>query len=102
MGFLDWLQNHLLTCPYKAMTGNDCPGCGMQRSFLELLRGNLHSSFELYPALIPLLCTFLFLFLHLKFKFEAGAKVIMYLFIFSTAVVIISYVIKQVHLYSHG
>jgi hypothetical protein len=102
MGFIDWLQNHLLTCPYKAMSGNDCPGCGMQRSFIELLRGNFHASFDLWPALIPLLFTFLFLFLHLKFKFEWGAKVVMYLFIFTTSIVVVSYIIKQVHQHCHA
>ncbi len=94
MNFTDWLENHLLTCPYKAMSGYDCPGCGMQRSFIALLRGNLPDSLSLYPALLPIIFTLIFLLLHLKFQFKNGAMILMYSFIGSTAIVIISFIIK--------
>jgi hypothetical protein len=94
MGALDWLEQHLLACPYKAMAGIDCPGCGMQRSFIALLRGDLAESFALYPALLPIILTFILLFLHLKFRFKNGATILMYAFIVSTAIVIVSFIIK--------
>ena len=47
-----WLQNHLLTCPFKRLTGYDCPGCGLQRSVIALLQGNVVKSLQLYPATI--------------------------------------------------
>jgi hypothetical protein len=53
--FINWLQSHLIRCPFKYVTGIDCPGCGFQRSVLALVQGNLHESFTLYPPTIPLL-----------------------------------------------
>ncbi|MCX6297235.1 MAG: DUF2752 domain-containing protein [Bacteroidetes bacterium] len=65
-----WLEDHLLTCPYKAVSGFDCPGCGIQRSFIELLKGNFYISWCLYPALFPTIFTLLFTGLHLYFNFK--------------------------------
>ncbi len=76
----------------------DCPGCGMQRSFIELLRGDFAESFAIYPALIPILFSFLFLILHLIFRFKHGAAILMYSFIGATVIVVVSFVIKVTHL----
>ena len=92
--FIQWLENHLLSCPYKTITGIDCPGCGMQRAFIELLKGNCVESFHLYPALIPVLLTLCITFLHLFFKFKNGAFIIKYSFVISITVIVISYIIK--------
>lgn len=77
------------------MSGIDCPGCGMQRSFIELLKGNLMESLQLYPALLPTIFTLLFTGLHLYFHFKAGASVIKYSFITTIGIVLISYFIKM-------
>lgn len=45
----------MLPCYFKALSGLDCPGCGFQRSVLELTKGNFVRSFELYPAASPIL-----------------------------------------------
>ncbi|GGC44426.1 hypothetical protein GCM10011386_40950 [Parapedobacter defluvii] len=55
-----WLQNFLLPCPFKALTGIDCPGCGFQRSLLALLKGNWGESYHLYPPTVPLLIVLLY------------------------------------------
>ena len=31
-------------CPVKAMTGHDCPGCGLTRSFVAIAHGDLDAS----------------------------------------------------------
>ncbi len=84
----------MLPCPYKHFLGIDCPGCGMQRSIIELLNGNIISSIQIYPPLIPMILLLLFLILHLKFKFKRGAKSIKYFFIFVVIIVIINYTLK--------
>ncbi|MCB9174321.1 MAG: DUF2752 domain-containing protein [Flavobacteriales bacterium] len=83
-----------MACPYKKYFNIDCMGCGMQRSFIELLKGNLVESFMLYPALLPIIAMILFLPLHLVFKFKHGASVLKYFFIFNISIVVISYIIK--------
>ncbi len=49
---ISWLDDHLLPCPFKMLTGCDCPACGIQRSGLHLLKGEIQSSFMAHPALI--------------------------------------------------
>ena len=82
-------------CPNKLLTGFDCPGCGMQRSFIELLKGNFIESLHLYPALLPTIFTLGFSILHLIFKFKNGANYIVYSFIGTIAIVVISYLFKM-------
>lgn len=84
----------MLDCGFKSVTGLDCPGCGIQRSFLSLIKGDLIESVFIYPALIPFLFTFLYCGLHLIFKFKQGAKVITISFVLSASVMIINYIIK--------
>jgi hypothetical protein len=47
---INWLQNKLLTCPFKKITGIDCPLCGLQRSVIALMRGDFTESFKYQPA----------------------------------------------------
>lgn len=89
-----WLENHMMPCFYKQISGIDCPGCGMQRSFIELLHGNFIASFEMYPALLPVLFTLGLTAAHLYFKFKNGAVFIKYSFIFTISIISISYIIK--------
>lgn len=56
--FINWLQNHLISCPFKYLTGIDCPGCGFQRAIIALIKGDLRQSFTIYPPAIPLLIFF--------------------------------------------
>ncbi len=91
---IDWLERHFLACPYKKYFDIDCMGCGMQRAFIALLKGDFIESFYLYPALIPILVMVLFLPIHIIFKFKNGASLLKYLFIFNISVVVISYLIK--------
>lgn len=63
-------EHYLFACPIKAGFGVDCPGCGFQRSFLALIRGDISTSWEFYPALIPFLLTLGLLILAVKTKFK--------------------------------
>lgn len=52
---LEWLEAHQLSCWIKSVIGIECPGCGMQRAVLLLLKGDFGTSFSVYPGLLPLL-----------------------------------------------
>ena len=89
-----WLEAHTQTCPYNYYFGIACPGCGMQRALIELLKGNLMESIQFYPALIPLFFLFLMLIIHLVFKIKNGAEILKYVFLFNVLIILISYIAK--------
>lgn len=89
-----WLETHMLPCFYKQVFGISCPGCGMQRSFIELLKGNFIASFKLYPALLPVIFTLCFTGAHLIFKFKNGADTVKYAYIITISVMVINYIIR--------
>ena len=94
MGLITWLENNMQACPYKKYLGIDCMGCGMQRAFVALLKGNLSESFYYYPALIPMITLILLLIAHLIFKFKNGGTWLKYHFLFVVSIVVINFVIK--------
>ncbi len=92
--FIQWVERHLFACPSKKFLHIDCPGCGLQRSIIALLKGDLVSSLQFYPATIPILYTMLFLILHLKNQYQNGALILTRLYVFCTAIILIHYVYK--------
>jgi hypothetical protein len=89
-----WLEQHQLPCAWKQHLGFDCPGCGLQSAFIELLKGNLLESIRLYPALIPLIGMMLFLATSILFKIPKSALILKILFIFTVSLLLVSYLIK--------
>jgi hypothetical protein len=96
--FIDWVANHLLSCPLKQTFGLDCPGCGFQRSILLLIKGDFNSSLKMYPATVPILTLLLFLPTHLKFDFKNGARLIKGLYIGIALIILFNYILK---IYTH-
>jgi hypothetical protein len=89
-----WLEAHMQPCPVKELLGFDCPGCGVQRSLIFLLRGDLFQSVKMYPALLPMLSLLLFLLVHLVFKFRRGGIYLKNIFVFSVSVMLVSYILR--------
>jgi hypothetical protein len=100
MSWLDWIEHHLLPCPSKYFFGLDCPGCGMQRSMLDLLKGDIAGSLKMYPGLLPILFTLVFMVLHLRYKFRNGAMTLQYAYIISAVIVVASFIIKQIQFFN--
>ena len=90
----------MLECHFKSTLGMECPGCGAQRSFVELTNGNLIDSLTLFPALIPLLFTVAFLILHLIFNIKNGAKVIVFSFSLTALLMLGNFIYKQIVLFN--
>jgi hypothetical protein len=100
--FISWLQNHLLRCPFKYLTGIDCPGCGFQRSVLALIQGDWHKSFTIYPPTIPLLLFFAYGIADRFFKLDTSKEIVKKtLFMVTGTIVLVSYGIKLYTLYGH-
>jgi hypothetical protein len=102
--FISWLQDHLLPCPFKYVTGLDCPGCGFQRSVLALLQGDLHKSFLLYPAAIPLLLFFAYGIADGFFKLDTKNSLVKKTgYMIVGTMIMVSYLVKLYHIYTyHG
>ena len=95
--FIHWLQNHLIPCPFKHITGIDCPGCGFQRSVLSLVQGDIHKSFILYPATIPLLLFFTYGLADRLFELDTTKNSIKKTFFLIIGAIIISSYIMKIH-----
>ena len=93
---IEWIEEHSQPCFYKEHFGFECPGCGFQRAFIELLKGNIWESFKLYPALIPLFFLIVLLLFHLKFRFKHGAIFIKLWFIFTITLLVGNYFFKLI------
>ena len=39
-------------CPFHALTGKDCPGCGATRAYHQLLHGDLRGAFSYNPLAV--------------------------------------------------
>jgi hypothetical protein len=93
---IEWLESNMLPCFYSKHLGISCLGCGMQRAFILLLKGDVAGSLAHYPALIPIMFLFTFLPLHLIFKFKHGASVLKYTFIGTATIVVMSFLWKVI------
>jgi hypothetical protein len=94
LSIINWLQQHQLPCIFKKVTHFDCPGCGFQRSFIELLKGDVGESFRLYPALMPMLLFFTFLILNNKFYIASSTKITKIGIASIFIIILVSYIIK--------
>jgi len=48
----------MIPCLSKTLFGVECFGCGFQRAFLLLLKGDFDAAFEMYPAIYAVLLFF--------------------------------------------
>jgi hypothetical protein len=89
----------MIPCPIHKFMGIECPGCGMQRAIIELLKGNFIESICAYPALFPISIMLIYLILHLKFQFKNGALILKYFFIINSIIVSLNYLFKLTNIY---
>lgn len=94
ISIITWLEQHQITCLFKKLTNFDCPGCGIQRSFVALLNGDIVESIKLYAPLIPILLMFTMLFFYLFFKWKNGYIHLKYAYFSCAAIIITNYSYK--------
>jgi hypothetical protein len=92
--FIHFLERNMGSCPWKKNFGIECMGCGMQRSFILLLKGEFIEAFYMYPPLYTLIIMFVFLPLHLKYRIKNGHKILLALFIINIIITLVNYIIK--------
>lgn len=94
VNIISWLEQHQLPCLFKTVFHVDCPGCGFQRSFIALLKGNISQSFKFYPALIPMLFFFGYLWADKKFRFKKSIFFTRFGIASVFIIILASYIIK--------
>ncbi|WKD86441.1 hypothetical protein KCTC32516_01816 [Polaribacter huanghezhanensis] len=92
-------EDYLLPCLNKKLFGVDCLGCGFQRAFLFLLKGDFAEAFKMYPAIYTLIILAVFALLHWKYTFKNGRKIILTLASINVLIIVISYFIKMNQLF---
>lgn len=90
----EWLETHQLSCWIKSVTGIECPGCGMQRAILLLVKGDILASFRIYPGLFPLLLFFILAILKICGIKKIQSELLKIMGFVCLATILISYLLK--------
>lgn len=81
---------YLIGCPIRYFVGVPCLGCGMTRSWIQVLHGNIGAAFYFHPLWpCPILFILLYLFLRPKCKPMYNVFIMLFACLF-----IITYVIR--------
>ena len=94
LNIISWFEAHELPCLIKKTFHVACPGCGLQRSCIALLQGNILQSIQFYPALMPLLILIAILLINNKWQFSFLEKCIKYGIPFIFGIIVLSYIYK--------
>lgn len=78
----------------KQLFGIDCPGCGMQRAFALILRGEFLDALFMFPAIYTMVAFFGLIALNFLDKKRNYHKIIIALGIINGLIMIISYIYK--------
>ena len=89
------MEEFMLPCLNKQLFGFDCLGCGAQRAFVLVFKGEFMAAFKMFPAIYPILLLLLFLIVNLFFKFKGDWYVKAGLIIFSAITVVAAYLYKM-------
>ncbi|TVZ54788.1 uncharacterized protein DUF2752 [Lutibacter sp. Hel_I_33_5] len=88
------LEEYMIPCINKQLFGFDCPGCGIQRALLFLIKGEFVAAFKMYPAIYTLITFAGFVLINMKIKFKYAQKIILYLTIINIIIILTNYIIK--------
>ncbi|WP_244526833.1 DUF2752 domain-containing protein [Pseudozobellia thermophila] len=88
------IENYMLPCYTKKLWGFDCPGCGLQRAVVFLLKGDFLSAFEMYPAIYTILPLLVLLLLDGFSRVKINSLLIVSLTIASVALILGNYILK--------
>ena len=87
-------EENMIPCLSKTMLGVDCPGCGLQRSIVFLLRGEFWEAFLMYPAIYALMGLFGLLIFDYFIKIKQSNTITIVLMILTVSLILINYILK--------
>jgi hypothetical protein len=92
------MEDYMLPCVNKSLFGIDCFGCGIQRAFVLVFRGEFTAAFQMFPAVYTTLLFIAFLGLHLIDKSRSYHKIVIFLAITNAILMVTSYFYKLINL----
>lgn len=84
-------MSHIILCPFKYITGFECPGCGMTRAFIAISQLDFYSAFKFNFISYPLLFSMVIYLtpfkkrayeLFIKYKLEYFSLIVIFVFWF--------------------
>ena len=91
------MEEFMLPCLNKQLFGLDCLGCGAQRAFVLVFKGQFSAAFEMYPAIYTMLFLVFFLILNFFVNFKKALQIKAGLLILNAVIIIVSYYFKMEH-----
>lgn len=79
----------------------ECPGCGLQRAFIALLKGDILQSLQYHPALIPFILTMILLLVQLKIRHPQGGRWVMWSLVAVAVITMVQFIVKQCMMLHH-
>ncbi|MBM1106659.1 DUF2752 domain-containing protein [Aurantibacter crassamenti] len=92
--FLMSLEDYMLPCINKKIFGFECPGCGLQRSAMHLVKGEFAAAFEMYPPIYAMIILFGFIAVNKFFTVKYENQIIIGLIISTVSLILINYTLK--------
>lgn len=92
--FTKGIEDYMLPCLNKKFLGFECMGCGLQRSVVLLVNGQLLDAFFMYPAIYTIIALFGFIIINHFKNFKYGNKIIIILAFLNVVVIIGSFLLK--------
>ncbi|WP_245731371.1 DUF2752 domain-containing protein [Kriegella aquimaris] len=86
----------MLPCITKKLFDFDCPGCGLQRSVVLLLKGDFIGAFEMYPAIYSIVLLFSFLLINNFTTIKYANKITILLMISSVVLILGNFILKMI------
>jgi len=88
------LEKYMIPCINKKIFGVDCLGCGLQRAFILVIKGDFIAAFDLFPAIYSTILFFVFVLLNFNDKKRNYHKIIIILALINAIIMMASYFYK--------
>lgn len=88
--------DQMLPCLSKQLLDLECPGCGLQRSVVLLLQGEVKASFLMYPGLYPLILLFALIIFDRIFNLSFGQRGIALLGLLTVGTILTNFIIRLI------
>lgn len=90
-----------MVCPMRIFIGLPCPGCGLTRAFILLLKGDIAGSIRMHPLLLPVMAG-VFLYLYQRYSLASYNKAIQLYCVFCIVAVFMVYISRMIFVFPYS